>query len=54
MKDPYEVLRSKELEVAAVRQQVEALRIAARLLDDEEPPKQTESKSQPGPVQVMK
>ena len=53
MKDLYEVLQSKEQEVAMVKQQVEALRIAARLLDDEAP-KQTDPKSQPGTLQVMK
>lgn len=35
MKDPMEVLRNKEQEVVRVRKEVEALRIAARLLGDE-------------------
>jgi hypothetical protein len=34
MKNPYELLRTKEQEVILVRRQVEALRIAARLLDE--------------------
>jgi hypothetical protein len=35
MKNPFEVLRAKEQEVILVKRQVEALRIAARLLDEE-------------------
>lgn len=35
MKNPYELLRAKEQEVILVRRQVEALRIAARLLGEE-------------------
>jgi len=46
MKDPYEVLRAKEQEFAVIKQQVEALRIAARLLDDE-PASPIEIRSQP-------
>lgn len=34
MKNPYELLRAKEQEVIVVKRQVEALRIAARLLED--------------------
>jgi len=52
MKDPYEVLRAKEQDVAVVKQQVEALRLVARLLDDDESPKQADAKL--GPVQVVK
>jgi hypothetical protein len=37
MKNPYEVLRLKELELVRVRKEMEALRIAARLLDAVEP-----------------
>jgi hypothetical protein len=49
MKDPYEVLRAKEQEFALIKQQVEALRIAARLLDDEHATA-IETKSQPTEV----
>jgi hypothetical protein len=34
MKNPFELLRAKEQEIVLVRRQVEALRIAARLLDE--------------------
>lgn len=47
MKNPYEVLRMKEQEVERVRKEMEALRIAARLLGGEEPtPANGESKRQ--------
>jgi hypothetical protein len=36
MKNPYDVLRTKEQEMIRVRKETEALRIAARLLDAEE------------------
>ena len=36
MRDVYEVLRQKELEVSRLKQEVEALRIAAPLLSDGE------------------
>ena len=36
MRNPYEVLRSKEQEVERLRREVEALQIAARLLGEEE------------------
>jgi len=35
MKNPYELLRAKEQEVILVKRQVEALRIAARLLGED-------------------
>jgi hypothetical protein len=35
MKNPYEVIRVKEQEMNQIRKEVEALRIAARLLGDE-------------------
>ena len=35
MRNPYELLRAKEQEVILVKRQVEALRIAARLLGDD-------------------
>ena len=35
MKNPFELLRAKEQEVILVRRQVEALRIAARLLGED-------------------
>ena len=34
MKNPMEVLRSKEQELVRVKQEVDALRVAARLLED--------------------
>ena len=37
MKNPYEVLRAKEQELTKVRKEMEALRIAARLLDADDP-----------------
>jgi hypothetical protein len=36
MKDVYEVLRQKELEVSRLKQEVKALRVAAPLLSDGE------------------
>jgi hypothetical protein len=36
MKNPYDVLRLKEQELIRVRREIEALRIAARLLDAED------------------
>jgi hypothetical protein len=38
MKNPMEVLRSKEQDLLKVRKEVEALRVAARLLSDDLPP----------------
>jgi hypothetical protein len=38
MKNPMEVLRSKEQELVKVRKEVEALRVTARLLSDDVPP----------------
>ena len=37
MKNPYEVLKSKEQEMMRVKREVEALRVAARLLGGDEP-----------------
>ena len=37
MKNIYEVLRGKEQELVRVRKEIDALRIAARLLSDEAP-----------------
>ncbi len=37
MKNPYDVLRSKEQELVRIRKEIEALRIAARLLGAEDP-----------------
>ena len=37
MKNPYDVLRVKEQELARVRKEIEALRVAARLLGAERP-----------------
>jgi hypothetical protein len=37
MKNPYEVLRAKEQELTRLRKEMEALRIAARLLEADDP-----------------
>jgi len=44
MKNPLEVLRMKEQEIVRVKQEIEALRITAKLLG-EEPPSSSEGKS---------
>ncbi len=36
MKNPYDVLRSKEQQLIQLRKEVDALRVAARLLDAED------------------
>jgi len=38
MKDPLEVLRTKEQEIVRVKQEIEALRITAKLLGEESSP----------------
>jgi hypothetical protein len=38
MRDPFEVLKAKELEVIRVRKEIDALKIAAKLLGDEPRP----------------
>jgi hypothetical protein len=38
MKNPYDILRMKEEELLKVNRETEALRITARLLDDDVPP----------------
>ena len=38
MKNPYEVLRAKELELQRLQKEVEALRVTAELLEAGEPP----------------
>jgi hypothetical protein len=38
MKDPWELIRVKELELQRVKREVEALRITARLMDDDAHP----------------
>ena len=43
MKNPYDVLRTKEQELARVRKEIEALRVAARLLDAERPSESEEN-----------
>jgi len=37
MKNPYDILRMKEQELMRVRKEMDALRIAARLLDAQDP-----------------
>jgi hypothetical protein len=57
MKNVYEVLRQKELELTRLEKEVEALRVAAPLLSEEkeqmaEAPKPTLAASQPQPVRI--
>ena len=60
MKDAYEILRLKEIELAKVKTEVEALGIAAPLLSDEgdvgadSTPPSTRWTTPPRPVQVPK
>ncbi len=42
MKNPYEVMRMKEQEMVRIRKEMEALRIAARLLGAEDPAKKND------------
>ena len=35
MKNPYEVLRAKELELQQIKKEIEALRVTAQLLDED-------------------
>jgi hypothetical protein len=37
MKNPFDVLRMKEQEISRIKQEIEALRITARLLGEEPP-----------------
>jgi hypothetical protein len=46
MKNPYDVMRSKEQELLRLRKEMEALRIAARLLDAEDPAKSNDAQPQ--------
>ncbi len=45
MKNPYEVLRVKERQIQKVKKEIEALRIAARLLGAEESGSGSEEKT---------
>ncbi len=47
MKNPYEVMRMKEQEMLRLRKEMEALRIAARLLGAEDPAKTNEAGQPP-------
>ena len=47
MKNVYEVLRQKELELARLEKEVEALRVAAPLLSDEKEPVAETSMAKP-------
>jgi hypothetical protein len=38
MKNPFEVLKNKEQEMVKVRKEIDALRVAIRLIGDEVPP----------------
>ncbi len=46
MKNPYDVLRMKEQELLRVRKEIEALRLAARLLGAEDPAAKGEGQPQ--------
>ena len=57
MKNVYEVLRQKELELTRLEKEVEALRVAAPLLSDEkevlaEAPKPSLTATSPQPVRI--
>lgn len=52
MKNPVDVIRMKEQEIARVKQEIEALRITAKLLGDE-PPSIVEGKGGLRPVVNM-
>ena len=53
MKNPFELLRAKEQEILQVRRQIEALRIAARLLGDEDEDNVLPERERPGkPVKL--
>ena len=52
MKNPYEVMRTKEQELLRLRKEMEALRIAARLLEAEDPAKSND-RAQPGLSRVV-
>jgi hypothetical protein len=47
MKNPYEVLRAKEQELIRIRKEMEALRIAARLLGAEDPARKNDGGQAP-------
>jgi hypothetical protein len=44
MKNPFEVLKSKEQEVAKVKKEVDALRVTIRLIGDENPAAASDAK----------
>lgn len=48
MKDPFEVLRSKEQELMRVKEEVDALRIVAQLLGEETNSKKAEVRQATG------
>jgi hypothetical protein len=53
MKNPFELLRAKEQEILAVKRQIEALRIAARLMGEEEEDNVLTDRDRPGkPVKL--
>ena len=45
MKNPYEVLRVKELELQRIQKEIDALRLAAQLLDGDESTPDAEEKT---------
>jgi hypothetical protein len=44
MKDPIEVLRRKEVELARLKEEIEALRLVGRLLSDKKMTEETENR----------
>jgi hypothetical protein len=52
MKNPYDVLRMKEQELTRIRKEIDALRIAARLLGAEDPGA-TQGEAQPALSRVV-
>jgi hypothetical protein len=53
MKNPYDVLRAKEQELLRVRKEMEALKIAARLLGAEDPGANNGDSNQPKMPRVV-
>jgi hypothetical protein len=53
MKNPYDVLRTKEQELVRIRKEIEALRIAARLIGAEDPAADGENQSRQHHVMEM-
>ena len=48
MKNIYDVMRQKELEIERLKKEIEALRVVAPMLEDKEPAREIASPSAPG------